>query len=46
MEMYREWIAYGLIAAILAIGIPWLIVVAVRRKREKIRRRGIKNYGR
>ena len=45
MELSREWIAYGLIASVLAIGVPWLIVASTRRRREKIRRRGIKSYG-
>ena len=46
MELSRELIAYGLIAAIFAIGVPWTVVVAMRRKRDKLRRRGIKSYSR
>lgn len=45
MEISRELAAYGLIAAIFAIGVPWLLVAVIRRRREKFRRRGIKTYG-
>ncbi|WP_315760570.1 hypothetical protein [Sphingomonas sp. Y38-1Y] len=41
----REVVAYGLIAAIVAVAVPWLVVTLNQRRREKLRRRGIKRYG-
>lgn len=43
--MTREIMAYGLIALIVIVGVPWLAVVLARRKRLKLRRRGIKTFG-
>lgn len=45
MDITREMIAYGLIAMTIAIVLPWLAVVWVRRKRQKLRRQGIKAFG-
>lgn len=41
----REAVAYGIIALVLAVAIPLLIFGARRRRREKLRRRGIKTHG-
>lgn len=41
----REIVGYLLIAAIFLVGTPWLGLTLARRKREKLRRRGIKRYG-
>jgi type II secretory pathway pseudopilin PulG len=49
MQVMDETTRYTIVAAIvgvlLLIGIPWLIVHSRRRKREKLRLRGIKTYG-
>ena len=45
IEIGRELIAYGLIGLIVAIALPVLGRIWIRRKREKLRRRGIKRYG-
>jgi hypothetical protein len=41
----REIIAYGLIGLIIAAAIPIISIALVRRKRQKLRRRGIKTHG-
>ncbi|WP_141395875.1 hypothetical protein [Sphingomonas spermidinifaciens] len=41
----RELVAYGLIAAILVLGLPWLAITFNKRRRDKLRRRGIKRHG-
>jgi hypothetical protein len=44
-DFTRLTIAYAILGVLLVIGIPLTIVVLRRRKREKLRRRGIKTYG-
>ncbi|WP_287977380.1 hypothetical protein [Sphingomonas sp.] len=44
-EATRYTIVYGIIGLLLLIGIPSLTVYLRRRRREKLRRRGIKTYG-
>ncbi|WP_159709375.1 hypothetical protein [Sphingomonas sp. AX6] len=44
-ELSREMIAYGIVAVVIAIGVPWLGYTLRRRKRERLRRRGVKTYG-
>jgi len=41
----RELVAYALIGAMFLVATPLLIVNMRRRKREKLRRRGIKTHG-
>jgi len=41
----REMIAYGLIALLVTTLVPTGMVIAKRRKRMKLRRRGLKKYG-
>jgi uncharacterized membrane protein len=41
----REIIAYGLIGLIIMVAIPIISIALVRRKRQKLRRRGIKTHG-
>jgi hypothetical protein len=41
----RELVAYAIIGCILLVGTPILLSVRKRRKRERLRRRGIKTYG-
>ncbi len=41
----REIVAYGILAAIVVVAIPWLTVTINKRRRESLRRRGIKRYG-
>ena len=41
----RLTIAYALVGVLFLIGIPLIIVTLRRRRREKLRRRGIKTYG-
>jgi hypothetical protein len=45
VEMDRELIAYVIIGIIIVVSIPLLAMVGRRRRREKLRRRGIKTYG-
>jgi type II secretory pathway pseudopilin PulG len=45
IEMSRELVAYGIIGAACAVGLPWMAYAARRRNREKLRRRGIKTHG-
>jgi LPXTG-motif cell wall-anchored protein len=44
-EATRYTLVYAIVGLLLLIGIPTLIVYLRRRKREKLRRRGIKTYG-
>jgi len=44
-DLEREFVAYGIIGTIAIVAIPVVIVALRRRKREKLRRRGIKTYG-
>lgn len=44
-ELTRELIAYAIIGLVVIIGAPVMGVMLQRRKREKLRRRGIKRYG-
>ncbi len=44
-DFTRLTIAYALVGVLLVIGIPTLILYLRRRKREKLRRRGIKTHG-
>ncbi len=41
----REMVAYGIMGVIAAGGVPALALYARARRREKLRRRGIKRYG-
>jgi hypothetical protein len=43
--MTREAIAYALIGLIIATALPWLGFIHTRRKRERLRRQGIKGHG-
>ncbi len=45
IELSRELVAYAIIGVLVAMAVPTAIVVMRRRKREKLRRRGIKTYG-
>lgn len=45
IEISREMIAYGLMGLIVAVAIPIAGMAMTRRKRDKLRRRGIKRYG-
>lgn len=45
METSRELVAYGIIAVVFVIGMPWLGIVISRRRQQKLRRRGNKKYG-
>lgn len=45
MDLSRELLAYGIIGVVLLIGLPVLGVMLHRRKRRKLRQRGIKRYG-
>ncbi len=45
LDITRELVAYGLIGLIAVVALPWIGVTMNRRKREKLRRRGIKTYG-
>ena len=44
-EATRFTLVYAIVGALLLIGIPSLIVYLRRRKRDRLRRRGIKRYG-
>jgi len=44
-SLTREMVAYGIIGIVLLIGIPAIVVAQRKRRREKLRRRGIKTYG-
>ncbi|WBH15249.1 hypothetical protein [Sphingomonas radiodurans] len=45
LDTTREIIAYGLIGLLFVIAVPWLGFTLARRKRERLRRQGIKTYG-
>ncbi|WP_294320582.1 hypothetical protein [uncultured Sphingomonas sp.] len=45
MDVSRELLAYAIIGVVLLIGGPALGVMLHRRKRRKLRQRGIKRYG-
>ncbi|MGW8192406.1 hypothetical protein [Sphingomonas hankookensis] len=45
MDLSRELLAYGIIGVVLLIGLPALGIMLHRRKRRKLRQRGIKRYG-
>lgn len=45
MDVSRELLAYAIIGIVLLIGGPALGVVLHRRKRRKLRQRGVKRYG-
>lgn len=44
-EATRHLLVLVIIGALLLVGVPILIVYLRRRKRDKLRRRGIKRYG-
>jgi cytochrome c oxidase assembly factor CtaG len=44
-DFTRLTIAYAIVGVLLVIGIPMTILQLRRRKREKLRRRGIKTHG-
>lgn len=44
-DVSRELIAYGLIGLLVVILAPWLAAVLLRRRRDRLRRRGVKRYG-
>ncbi len=44
-EATRHTLVYVIVGFLLVIGVPALILHLRRRKREKLRRRGIKRYG-
>ena len=44
-DFTRLTIAYAIVGVLLVIGIHLTIMMLRRRKREKLRRRGIKTYG-
>jgi hypothetical protein len=41
----REIMAYGIIALVLMMAVPWLAAALRRRKLRRLRQRGIKRYG-
>lgn len=45
MDMSRELLAYAIIGLVVVIGAPLLGVMLHRRKRRRLRQRGIKKYG-
>ncbi|HEX8383966.1 MAG TPA: hypothetical protein VF592_11395 [Sphingomonas sp.] len=46
LEIGREALAYGIMGAVAAIGVPALLIRARRHRLRKLRRRGIKRYDR
>ena len=44
-ETTRHTIVLAIIGVLILVGVPALVVYLRRRKREKLRRRGIKRYG-
>ncbi|USU04925.1 hypothetical protein NF700_16105 [Sphingomonadaceae bacterium OTU29MARTA1] len=44
-ETTRHTVVYVIVGFLLVTGVPALILYLRRRKREKLRRRGIKRYG-
>ena len=45
IELSRELVAYAIIGVLVIVAVPTCIVVMRKRRREKLRRRGIKTYG-
>lgn len=45
MDLSRELLAYAIIGLVILIGAPSLGVMLHRRKRRRLRQRGIKRYG-
>ena len=45
IELSRELVAYAIIGVLVIAAVPTGIGVMRRRRREKLRRRGIKTYG-
>lgn len=45
IELSRELVAYAIIGVLVIAAVPTGIVYMRRRRREKLRRRGIKTYG-
>ncbi|WP_294196971.1 hypothetical protein [uncultured Sphingomonas sp.] len=45
IELSRELVAYAIIGVLVIVAVPTGIVVMRKRRREKLRRRGIKTYG-
>lgn len=45
IELTREMVAYAIIGVVLLVAIPAGVTFGQRRKRAKLRRRGIKTYG-
>lgn len=45
LGLTREMIAYAIIGAIMIVGAPVAVSYLKRRRRDKLRRRGIKTYG-
>ena len=45
IDLERETLAYLIVGVVLLVAIPLLISYLHRRKREKLRRRGVKKYG-
>ncbi|MFK3890646.1 hypothetical protein [Sphingomonas sp. NPDC079357] len=45
IELSRELVAYAIIGVLVIVAVPTGIVIARKRRREKLRRRGIKTYG-
>lgn len=41
----REILALGLVGSTVVVLAPWITYTVIRRKREKLRRRGIKRHG-
>ena len=46
IDITREFIAYSIIGVVVVVAIPLLAIFLRRRKHAKLRRRGIKEYGR
>lgn len=44
-DLSRELVAYAIIGVVLLIGIPTIAIILRNRRRQKLRRRGIKTYG-
>ncbi len=45
IELSRELVAYAIIGVLVIAAVPAGLVALRRRRREKLRRRGIKTYG-
>ncbi|MEH3124119.1 MAG: hypothetical protein PGN16_19495 [Sphingomonas phyllosphaerae] len=45
IELSRELVAYAIIGVLVIVAVPTGIVIARKRRRAKLRRRGIKTYG-